>query len=238
MLQPNNNLGKTDNQLANEGQPVSRVNPLRDNISNLQKEVNNDGPAIPVKPTPPSATQTFGKSQLLDAGKILKEILGLSLGNVIADFGAGGGLFTITAARLVGEQGQVYAIDVIKNVLSEIDSKARLSGLYNIKTIWSNLEIVGAAKIPESSLDFIFIVNVLFQSKKQFEILSEASRLLKKGGQLLVIDWGDNRPSFAPQGDMKVDKNKVLECASQLDLNLLQEFKAGEYHFGLVFSKN
>lgn len=238
MLKQNNPLGKTGNQLANEGMAVTRANPVASHINNLQKEMADDSPAIPQKPEAPELNQTFGKSQLLDAGKILKEILGLSLGNVVADFGAGGGLFTISAARMVGDQGQIYAVDVVKNVLSEIESKARMAGLYNIKTVWSNLEIVGAAKIPESSVDFIFIVNVLFQSKKQFEILSEASRLLKKGAKLLVIDWGDNRPSFAPKAEMKVDKNKIIEHASQLDLSLLQEFKAGDYHFGLVFNKN
>ena len=53
--------------------------------------------------------------------------------------------------------------------VSGIDSKAKTAGLYNVKTIWSNLEIIGATKITENSLDFTLLVNTLFQSKKQEE---------------------------------------------------------------------
>lgn len=189
-------------------------------------------PTIATKPN-----QIVGHSELIDAGSILQNTLQLKNAQVIADLGAGGGMFTINAARLVGEQGQVYSVDVVKNYLSEIESKARMSGLYNIKTIWSNLEIIGAAKIPEGSCDFAFIVNVLHQSTKQSEIITEAIRLLKPTGKLMVIDWGENTPPFAPPPHMKVSIPRITEYAASLGFKLEQEFKAGNYHFGLVFIK-
>ena len=218
MLEENNNL--TSNQVANQGQPNIAANTISEEAA-----------------PGPNQQQTFGKSELLDASKILKEILGLTIGNTVADLGAGGGMFTINAARIVSDQGQIYAVDILRQTLSEIESKARMSGLYNVKTIWSNLEIVGAAKIPEASLDFALLVNVLFQSKKHFEVLSEATRLLKPGGKLLVIDWSNTGPGFAPSSELQVDKTKLLDYANQLELSLVQEFKAGEYHFGIVLQK-
>lgn len=192
----------------------------------------NTSTTIAIKPN-----QIVGHSELLDAGSILQNMLQLKNAQVIADLGAGGGMFSINAARLVGQQGQVYAVDVVKNYLSEIESKARMSGLYNIKTIWSNLEIIGAAKIPESSCDFAFIVNVLHQSTKQYEILAEAQRLLKPTGKLMIIDWGENAPPFAPPPQMKVSTARITEYAASLGLKQEQEFKAGNYHFGLIFIK-
>ncbi len=185
----------------------------------------------------PNQQQTFGKSELLDAGAILKDLLQIGPRHIIGDLGAGGGMFCINAARLVGNQGQVYAVDVMKHVLGDIESKARLAGLGNIKTVWSNLEMVGATKIKENSLDFALLVNVLFQSKKHEQILAEAARLLKVGGKLLVIDWSDTRPGFAPATDRQVDPKKVIASAASLSLNLIREFKAGHYHFGLIFTK-
>jgi len=193
------------------------------------------------EPEKTDQTQTqpqTGKSELLDAGNILREIIGLKAGNRIADLGAGGGLFTTQAAMLVGGNGQVYAVDIIKNILSEIDSKARMSGLNNIKTIWSNVEVLGATKIPDNSLDAVFLVNILFQSDKHYDIMAEATRLLKSGGKMLIIDWSDTSPGFTPASERQVDQQKLIEHAQELDLGLVQEFKAGNYHFGLVFVKN
>ena len=195
--------------------------------------------AADVKPitTAPTQEQTFGKSELLDAGAILKDILGIKAGNIVGDLGAGGGMFTTQSAMIVGNQGQVYAVDVMKNILGEIESKARMTGLTNIKTIWSNLEMVGVTKIKEASLDFALLVNILFQSTKHFEILSEATRFLKPNGKLLIVDWSNTAPGFAPPSDRQVDPETIKQRANQLSLTLDQEFKAGNYHFGLVFIK-
>ncbi|MFA6307487.1 MAG: class I SAM-dependent methyltransferase [Patescibacteria group bacterium] len=182
-------------------------------------------------------SSVFGKSELLNAHQILTQTLGLKLGNRIADLGAGGGLFTLQAARLVGDQGQVYAVDIIKNILSDIDSKARMAGLYNIKTIWSNIEILGATKIPENTLDFVMLVNVLFQSKDTGQMIKEANRLLKSGGKMLIIDWNDSNIGMGPQKSKQIDPNSLINQATKINLTLEQQFVAGEYHFGLIFIK-
>ena len=158
---PAPDAGLTANQVANQGQVVEQIN-----------EIKEEKPIAPT-PAPPVVAQdeqpTFGKSELLDAGKILKDILGMQIGDVVADLGAGGGMFAMSSARIIGDQGQVYAVDIIKSSLSEIESKARMSGLYNLKSIWSNLEIPGATKIKEASLDYALVVNVLFQSQKNMK---------------------------------------------------------------------
>ncbi len=182
-------------------------------------------------------SQVFGKSELLDANKILQQILGISPGQVVADLGGGGGMFALESARLVGEQGQVYVVDIMKNTLADIESQARMAGLHNIKTVWSNLEIVGAAKIKDAMADFALLTNVLFQSKKHREILNEAYRLLKIGGMLLIIDWRDTKPGFTPPSDLQVDPQDIINQAQQLGYNLVQDFPAGTYHFGLIFVK-
>ncbi len=179
-----------------------------------------------------------GGNYLLDAHNILGNIVQIKGGQIVGDLGAGGAAyFTLQSAKLVGDQGQVYAVDVLKNVLSNIHSKAQMTGLYNVKTVWSNLEVYGAAKIPEESLDHALLVNVLFQSKKYPEIIREAVRLLKPGGQLTVIDWSDMSPNFAPNQALQLDREEIINIAQNLSLSLRQEFQAGAYHFGLIFIK-
>ena len=75
------------------------------------------------------------------------------------------------------------------------------------------------------------------KSKKQTEMISEAIRLIKKGGKLLIIDWSDTAPAFAPPEELQVNKNVISDAALQLDMKLEQEFKAGPYHFGMIYIK-
>ncbi len=222
------------NQIVNEGliQPIKTVE-AQQKAQQAQETTNTQQ----VTPTKKTQQEVYGKSEMLDYGQILQNILQIQNGDMVADLGAGGGLPTMQASRLVGEQGQVYSVDIVKGTLSEIESKARMTGVHNIKTIWSNLEIVGATKINEGSLDFALLFNILFQSKKHYEILAEAARLLKVNGKLLIVDWSDTSQGFSPDDSMKVDQTQVIEYARQNNLILDRDFQAGKYHFGLIFIK-
>ncbi|MBU1202560.1 class I SAM-dependent methyltransferase [Patescibacteria group bacterium] len=231
----------TANQIANQGEALNSSNPI---LAQAAQQKINDQSATPDQSnTSPgytdkkSQTQIFGKSELLDANKILSETLYITNGKRVADLGAGGGMFSLQAARLVGDQGVVYAVDIIKNTLLDIESKARMSKLYNIKAVWSNIEILGATKIPESSLDFVLLVNVLFQSDKHYEMMAEGHRLLKSEGKMLIIDWSTTAPGFTPQKNRQINQANIREHASKLKLVLEQEFQAGQYHFGMIFVK-
>jgi len=178
-----------------------------------------------------------GGNELLDTDKIFDRIA-LKSGQVVADLGCGGaGHFAIPAGRRVGSQGLVYAVDILKSVLKSVVSRARLEGVSNIKTVWSNLEIAGATRIPKNSLDMAFLINILFQSKHDDYVIGEAVRLLKDGGKLLIIDWGRVAPSFGPAAEDRIKPETLKTIANKLSLKLTDEFEAGKYHFGLLFEK-
>jgi len=178
-----------------------------------------------------------GGNELLNPEKVLKKG-GISYGFRVGDLGCGGmAYFTLQAGKMVGDKGQVYAVDVVKSILPSIETKIKLEGLTNIKTVWSNLEIFGATKIPEATLDLALVINVLFQSKKQKEIMEEAIRLLKKGGKLIVVDWQASGAPLGPQAKDRIPPEKVEEIAQSLNLKKEKSFEAGPYHYGFVFAK-
>ena len=177
------------------------------------------------------------ETEILNPKKILKAV-GIEYGWHVADLGCGAGFNAMQAARMVGDQGQVYAVDVLKTSLPPIETKAKLEGLTNLKTVWSNLEIVGATKIPEGTLDLALIVNVLFQSKKHKEILQESSRLIKQGGKLVIVDWKKEGSPMGPPVNDRVNLEALKATVQQAGFSLEQEIEAGPYHFGLIFLKN
>jgi len=179
-----------------------------------------------------------GGNQLLDSREILENKVGLGYGNVVADLGCGPkAYFTFQSARMVGDKGLVYAVDVQKQVLSSVESHAKTQGLDNIRTVWTDLEIKGATKIQESSLDLAILNNVLFQSTNMPEMIKESIRLIKNGGKLLVVDWKKMGAPLGPKMDLRVDPEKVKELCEVFGLKLEKEFEAGPYHFGLIFKK-
>src|SRR3989338_2287181 len=99
---------------------------------------------------------------LVDPYKIFEKI-SLKEGMRVADLGCGRtGHFVFPAAHVIGDNGIVYAVDVMKDVLENVKSRARFEGFDNVQAIWSDVELPGRAPIPNKSLDACFFINALF----------------------------------------------------------------------------
>lgn len=170
---------------------------------------------------------------MLSPDKILDE-LELKKNMTAAEFGCGSGGFTIPLAKRL-EDGLVYGIDVQEAPLSALRGRAAFEKINNIRVIRSDLEKPRGSTLSESSLDLVLVPNVLFQVEDKNAVLSEAKRVLKKGGRLLVVDWSPGASQGPEEG--RVSADTVKKIADEVGLKLEKEFKAGIYHYGLVFEK-
>lgn len=178
-----------------------------------------------------------GGNILLDVNFILKKAR-LEEDMKAADLGCGAsGHFVFPTAELVGKNGKVYAVDILKTVLSTIEKRVKQDNYENVETVWSNLEIFKATPIEASSLDVAFLINTLYQSKKRAEILRETVRMLKKGGSLLVVEWKNISSPLGPPNQERVKLDPLKIAAQKLGLSIEEEFDAGQYHFGVLFIK-
>jgi ubiquinone/menaquinone biosynthesis C-methylase UbiE len=118
-----------------------------------------------------------------DGESFLKNI-GIKESHVVLDFGCGVGHYTIPAAKVVGEEGKVFAIDKDKEALDGLMERAKLDGLKNIKRI----EISGELKITleEESVDVALLYDVLHYIKERKTVFDEVYRILKPGALLSV----------------------------------------------------
>lgn len=177
------------------------------------------------------------KSALFNIQQILDK-LNISAQQKVAELGCGNfGFFVFPLARLVGRQGKVYAVDIIKPTLDEIKRETKKENLPQVETVWSDLEIFKATKIESSSLDAALLVNVLYQSNKRLEILRESARLLKRGGKLLVVEWANADSPFGPELEKRVSLTAFKNVSPKIGLNIQEEFSAGPYHYGLILNK-
>ncbi len=150
------------------------------------------------------------------------------------EFGCGSGIFAISLAKRL-KKGKVYGLDIQEEKLSVLKSRAILENLLNIETIVCDLEKPKGSTLQNDFLDLVLIPNVLFQAEEKGAIIEEAKRILKPGGQLLILDWTKEAP-FGPE-EGRITVTQVKKIAEKLNLKLKKEFSAGAYHYGLVFTK-
>lgn len=184
-----------------------------------------------------STTQPVGMGGFLDPLSIVDQF-GIKDGMKVADFGSGGGYFAIYMAERVGSSGKVYALDILEEKLDNLRSKARSYDLENIETIRTNLEVLGSSSLPDNSQDLVLLANVLFQSRRQEDIIREGTRILKTKGEFIILDWNKGTGGFGPPDDLRPSQESIKAVAERRGLLFSRALDAGQFHFGLVFNKS
>ncbi len=138
------------------------------------------------------------------AEKVLREV-GIRQGQIVLDFGCGSGYYTIPAARIVGDKGQVYALDQRRSYLHEVRRRAEREKLKNVQII----ETSGELKIPleNESMDVILLYDVLhsyyFTATGRKELLTEVYRIAKPDALISVY------PKHMNLEDIKIELERA-----------------------------
>ena len=112
--------------------------------------------------------------------------IGINSGQSVLDFGCRVGHYTIPAAKIVGNNGIVYAIDTEEHALKELHQKAKAHNLTNIRIIKTS----GRMKLPLESgtVNVVLFYDVLhyLEKRSRKKLYQEAFRVLKQDGLLSV----------------------------------------------------
>ena len=157
----------------------------------------------------------------------------------VADLGCGStGHVLFPLAKHIGEEGMVYAVDILKDVLVAVQKRAASHGLVHLHTVWSDIEQVGHTAIPPQSLDIAFLINTLVQATDQHAMLDEAYRLLKDKARLVVVEWTKKGIAVGPSDDRYVDMDAIHAWATSHGFVVQEACAMGPYHTGVVFYKH
>lgn len=175
--------------------------------------------------------------ELIDPFKVL-EAAGIRSGMKVADFGCGTlGHYVFPAAHLVGPEGRVYAVDILKSVLNGIESRAKMESISNVDSVWGDIERVNGVKIPDNSLDIGMLINNLFMSKQKDAMMKECVRTVKPGGRFVVIDWRPAGVNFGPDSAVRVTPEEAKALATGAGLQIEKDIDPGQYHYGFICVK-
>jgi ubiquinone/menaquinone biosynthesis C-methylase UbiE len=140
---------------------------------------------------------------------------GVKEGQVIVDLGCGPGRFTILAAKIVGSEGKVYALDIHPLHTAIVKTRVGMGGHNNISVMLADS---CATRLPDKAIDLIFVNDAFHEFADKVGTLKEATRILKAGGILAICE-----------GEMK--EAKLLGIVEGANLFTLVEKEKRLYRF-------
>jgi arsenite methyltransferase len=158
--------------------------------------------------------------------------LNLKPGEVIADIGAGSGYFTFHLARHVGEKGRVYAVDVSSDMILHVNRRIRELKTSNVVSILADPD---DPLLPDQSVDRFFVCNVWHHIENQTKYLSLVKKMLKPGGEVIMIDFHKKELPIGPPIRMKIAREDLIKQMESNGFRLAKDHTFLPYQYFLVF---
>ncbi len=107
-------------------------------------------------------------------------------GQIVADIGAGTGLFTQMFSEAVGKEGRVVAVDIAQKFLDHIAATSREAGRRNVETLLCKPD---STELPPESVDVAFICDTYHHFEFPLKTMTSVRRALKPGGRVIIVDF-------------------------------------------------
>jgi len=154
-------------------------------------------------------------------------------GEVIADIGAGSGYFTFGLAQWVGETGKVYAVDVSPEMVRHVNRRIREAKTTNVVTVLADND---DPLLPDQSVNRFFICDVWHHVENQTKYLSLMKKMLKPGGEIVMIDFHKKELPIGPPMPMKISRDALIQQMQTNGFRLSKEHTFLPYQYFLVFA--
>jgi 2-polyprenyl-3-methyl-5-hydroxy-6-metoxy-1,4-benzoquinol methylase len=142
-------------------------------------------------------------------------------GMKVLDYGCAMGFFTLPMARLTGETGDVYAVDIQKRMIDTLYRKAEKAGLEdNIHPIL----ITGEADFEQltGKIDFTLLFAMVHEVPDKKGLFKNISMMCKTGAKVLFAE---------PRGHVSIEEFKhSLKLAGEAGLHVISDLRIRGSH--------
>jgi len=158
--------------------------------------------------------------------------LNIKPGEIIADIGAGSGYFTFRLSHFVGDKGKVYAVDVSPDMILHINRRIRELKTNNVVTLLADPD---DPLLPDRSVNRFFFSDSWHHIENQSKYLSLMKRMLKPGGEIVMIDFHKKELPVGPPMQMKIAREDLIKQLDGNGYRLTKEHSFLPYQYFLVF---
>ncbi len=150
--------------------------------------------------------------------------LGIKKGQTVLDFGCGSGNYTIPAAKIVGNKGRIYAIDIDPEKLDQLNERLKKEDLVNVIIIKQLKEVT--RDLEKDSVDTVLLYDVIHlvgkentsNKKNREKLYKEIYRITKRHG--LVSVYPTHLETHTDVTDIDEIKQEILECGFSIEKTL------------------
>jgi ubiquinone/menaquinone biosynthesis C-methylase UbiE len=195
----------------------------------------------------PAAAQLAGRSaeewiKTLDSPnrvaslKLAETISALKIkpGQVVADIGAGTGIFSLAFVPSVRPGGKILAVDVDEGLLAHIEEKATEQGMATYVQL-----VLGEFDDPKLpvNVDLAFINDVLHHIEHRDLYLKNLAKYLKPGGRIAVIDFRPGMGGHRNQPELQTPQDVATKWMAEAGLKPVEEINLFEDKWFAIYGK-
>lgn len=163
---------------------------------------------------------------------ILVKSLNLTVGMHVADIGAGTGFLSREMAKLVGEQGQVFAVDIQPEMLGK---------LKNLQKAYRNITPILASdqktNLSPNSTDLAIMVDVYHELAYPYEVIQDTMQALKKNGRLVLVEYRGEDDNVPIKPSHKMTEAQIIKEMRAHGLQHDKTIKSLPWQHIVIFTK-
>ena len=161
--------------------------------------------------------------------------LGVKQGMTICDMGCGNGFYTLKLAKMVGEAGHVYGVDIQPEMLALLNERADQEGITNISPILGTLT---DPRLPAGKFDLILCVDVYHEFSHPEHMLAAMRKALAPEGLIVLVEFRAEDPKVPIKPEHKMTKAQVKKELLPNGFKLAKEFNKLPWQHMMFFGRD
>lgn len=156
----------------------------------------------------------------------------LQAAQTVAEVGAGTGFFALPAARRVGPEGRVYAVELSPELVELLEERGREGALPQLVAVRSTPSSI---PLDSSIADFVLLANVLHDLPPP--TVAEAVRLLRPDGRFVNLDWRKGPSLGGPPDEVRLTPDEAALRLGELGLEEVERWEPGPWHYAQILRR-
>lgn len=161
--------------------------------------------------------------------------LGVKRGMTICDMGCGNGFYTLQLAKMVGENGKVYGVDIQPEMLVLLQQRATAENVAHIEPILGTLT---NPKLPKGKMDLILLVDVYHEFSNPEQMLAAMREALAPDGVCALVEFRAEDPNVPIKPEHKMTKAQIMKEWPANGFKLVKEFEGLPWQHLVFFGRD
>ena len=168
-----------------------------------------------------------------EVSKLIKN-MNIQATDNIAYIGAGSGYHVFRMAPLANK-GNIYAVDIQKEMLMAIESAKAVEGVDNVTTIQGTEKSVN---LPENSVDKVLMVDVYHEFNFPVEMIESIKKALKPNGKIFLIEYRGEDPKVPIKKLHKMTEAQAVKEMKAAGFRLEKNIDNLPWQHCMIFVRN